>query len=139
VVRSISPFVTFNQPGFFLLCDDTLITRICLVNVGYWVGAATGAGLHAAIGVGESTNAIGSSGVDPRRLLASIEICPSPIGDSLDTLRKSRECSELSSSSVLDIHRMMDAAVWGGGTESALMRPTEGSLGSAGCFDRTAP
>jgi hypothetical protein len=73
--------------------------------------------------MGTSRNAIGSSGVDPGRSSVSMETCPS-IGDSLDIEGKSRDCLEYSSFSIFDIHRMMDAAVWGGGTELTLMRPT---------------
>jgi hypothetical protein len=64
-----------------------------------------------ATGVGNSTNAIGSSDVDPGRSLVSIETCPSPIGDLLDIEVNSCDCLELSSSSAFDIHRMIDVAV----------------------------
>ena len=65
----------------------------------------------ATAGDDNSTNAIGSSGVHPGQLLASIETCPSPIGDSLDMLIKSCDFLELASSSVFDIHRIIDTAV----------------------------
>ena len=87
---------------------------------------------------GSITNTRGSSGVDPGQSSDSIETCPSPIGNSLDMLLKSWKFFVLSSST-FDIHRMMDSAVWGGGMESTLIRPTEGLLESAGCFDSTAP
>ena len=73
---------------------------------------------------GNSTNAIGSSGVDPGKSLVSIETCSSLIGDLLDTELKSCDWKVLSVSSIFDIHRMMDVAVCGGGMESMLMRPT---------------
>jgi hypothetical protein len=82
---------------------------------------------------------MGSSGVDPGQSLVSIETCPSPIGDVLVMDLKSCNCLELSSSSIFDIHRIIDGAVWGGATESTLMRPTDGLLELAGSFDRTAP
>jgi hypothetical protein len=83
------------------------------------MGGVNGAGIggdstdstDAAAGDSDSTNAMGSSNVDPGRLLVSIETRPSPIGDALDMLTKSCDCLELSSCSVLDIHRMIDAAV----------------------------
>ena len=88
-------------------------------------GGSSGAGLDGITGTGpsssednidsragaNSTNAIGSSNVDPGRLLVSNETRPSPIGDPLDILTKSCDCLELSSCSALDIHRMMDAVV----------------------------
>jgi len=42
-----------------------------------------------------STNARGSSGVDPGQSLVSIEIYPSSIDDSLDMLTKSCDCIEI--------------------------------------------
>ena len=60
-------------------------------------------------GVGNSTNAMGSSGVDPGQSLVDIETCPSPIGEVLDIDVNNCDCSELSSSSIFDIHRIMDA------------------------------
>jgi hypothetical protein len=105
--------------------QDSAITRNNLVDAGsdgidsaaeVRLDLATGTGLDevcvgAATGSGDSTNAMGSSNVAPGRLLVRIETCPSSIGDSLDMLTKSSDCLELSSSSILDIHRMMDAAV----------------------------
>ena len=74
-----------------------------LVNEEYAVGETTG--------IGNSTNAMGSSGIEPGQPPVSIEICPSPIGDSLDMLANSWDCLERSSSSSLDMHRDTDAAV----------------------------
>ena len=96
-------------------------------------------GMGTVAGAGNSTNAIGSSGVDPGRSLVSMETYPSTIEDSLDVFKKSCDGLDLSSSSILAMHRIIDKAVWGGGTEITLMRPTYGSLESAGCFDKTAP
>lgn len=103
MVRSISPFVVSNNLEFLVSGLQALITLTRLLNVG--VGAAAVAD--------DATNAIGFSDVDPGRSLVSIEKCPSPIGDLLDMSIKSCGCltSELSSSSVFDIHRIMDAAV----------------------------
>jgi len=58
----------------------------------------------------EATNAIGSSGVDPGRSLVSKEICPSPIGDSLDMLKNSCNSPVHPSFSTFIIRRIMDMA-----------------------------
>jgi hypothetical protein len=81
-----------------------------LLNVGYEVGTTTGAGEGTAK-IGSTTNAIGFSGVDPGRSLESIETCLSPIENSLDMSIKSCDFFVLSSSSIFDIHRIMDWAV----------------------------
>jgi hypothetical protein len=109
-MRKISPALVTNHPGwefearkwmsmsFFINVKSDphheVITRIWRVYAGY-----------------DSTNAKGSSGVDPGRSLVSIEIYPSSIGDSLDMLMKSCDCIEFSMCSTFDIHRMMDFAV----------------------------
>jgi hypothetical protein len=77
-----------------------------------------GSGVSTTIGPGEGiattgsiTNTSGSSGVDPGQSPDNIETCPSAIGISLDMLLKSWEFVEVLSSSIFDIHRMMDSAV----------------------------
>jgi len=63
--------------------------------------------------VDSETMAIGSSGVDPGRSLENIGTCStSLIDDSLDVEENSScDCQVLSSSSILEIHRMTDTAV----------------------------
>jgi hypothetical protein len=104
---------------------DTSVTRTC------WGGREDG----------DSTNAMhmASSGVDPGRRLVSNETCPSPIGVWPDEWVQSCDFLDLSSPSVSHIRRMMDAAVWGGGTEAMLIRPTQGLAESAGSLDSIAP
>ena len=81
-------------------------------------------------------NAIGSPGVDQGRSLVSNETnLASPTVDSLEMLIQSCDSFQSSNPSDFAMHRLTEAAVWGGVIESTLMYPTVRSLGSAGCFD----
>jgi hypothetical protein len=87
-----------------------LTTRIRFLNVVCGVGTTFEAG-EGTVKIGSRTNAIGFSAVDPGRSLENIETCASPIGDSLDMSINSCDLLELVSSSIFDIHRIMELAV----------------------------
>ena len=86
-----------------------------------------------------ATRTKGSSGVDPGRVLLKIVI--SSKGDSLNGERKRLVFSRSLTFSTFAMLRFIALALRGpgGGTDLALMRPTNGSLGETGVFEGIAP
>ena len=86
-----------------------------------------------------ATRAKGSCGVDPGPV--PLRIVTSSMDDSLNGERKRRVFSRSSMFSTFAMLRFIALAVRGpgGGTDLALMRPKNGSLGATGIFEGIAP
>ena len=78
--------------------------------------------------------AIGSFGVSPGQSVRRIEIWPSVNGVLHNMFAKRSACANWVLST-LEIRRMMEAGLCGGVTESARIRPREGSSGSIATSD----
>ena len=79
--------------------------------------------------------AIGSFGLRPGLSVPRIEMWPSFNGVSHDMSAKTSARASAGVLSTLEMHRLMVAALCGGATESARIRPREGSSGSTATFD----
>ena len=80
--------------------------------------------------------AIGSFGLKPGPSVRTVEMCPSLNRVSPDVSTKRSEYQTSAGfPSTLEMHRLMEAALCGGATESARIRPREGSFGSKATFD----
>ena len=93
----------------------------------------SGIGLFTPSGTG-TTMAIGSFGLRPGPSVRRIAIWPSFNGVSHDMSAKRLAWSN-EVLSTLETHRLMEVGVCGGATESARIRPREGSSGSKDTFD----
>ena len=79
--------------------------------------------------------AIGSFGLRPGHSARRIEMWPSRFnGESQDKFAKRSASASACMFSTLEMHRVMVTGLCGGATESALIRPREGSTGSKATF-----
>ena len=79
--------------------------------------------------------AIGSFGLRPGPSVRRFEMWPSFNGVSHDKSAKRSERASFGFLSTLEMHRLMEAGLCGGGTESARIRPREGFPGSMATLD----
>ena len=79
--------------------------------------------------------AIGLSGLRPGQSVQRIGMWSSFNGVSHDMSAKISALASSGFLSTLEMHRLMEAELCGGGTESARIRPREGSSGSMATFD----
>ena len=79
--------------------------------------------------------AIGLLGLRPGPSVLKIEMWPSSNGVSHDMSAKRSASASAGVLSTLEIHRLIEAGLCGGVTESARIRPRQGSSGSIATFD----
>ena len=80
--------------------------------------------------------AIGSFGLRPGQSAPRIEMWPNSFNGELeDKLAKRSASASAGMLSTLEMHRVIVTGLCGGATESALIRPREGSSGSKAAFD----
>ena len=79
--------------------------------------------------------AIGSFGLSPGPSVRRIGMLPSVNGESHDVSVKRSKLTSAGFLSTLEMHRFMEVGLCGGATQSARIRPREGSSGSTATFD----
>ena len=82
--------------------------------------------------------AIGSFGFRPGPSVRKIEMWPSFNGVSDDVSAKRSAWTSAGFLSTLEMHRLIEAGLYGGATESTWIRPREGPSGSNAAFDGTS-